>query len=190
MEPFETIEHRHHTIKLYQDEMQDEGPRDWDNLAEMTAYHPHYILGDQKDRDKDDLIALVEREDVYSLPLYLYDHSGLWMGTSRGGWPFSCPWDTSHVGYIWVTKEQVRQEYGVKRISAKLRDKVFELMRGEVSVYNQFISGEVYGFVIEDENGDHVDSCWGFYGDPAESIVPEAMSFIDSITKEQVGLIY
>lgn len=29
--------------------------------------------------------------------------------------------------------------------------------------WNQYLSGDVYGYVIE-HNGEHVDSCWGFYG--------------------------
>ena len=39
-----------------------------------------------------------------------------------------------------------------------------EAIRGEVAEYDQYLTGQVYGYVIEDEDGDHVDSCWGFIG--------------------------
>jgi hypothetical protein len=37
-----------------------------------------------------------------------------------------------------------------------------------VSVYDDYLTGNVYGFIVEERNGDdweEVDSCWGFYGD-------------------------
>jgi hypothetical protein len=134
----------------------------------------------------EDLTELIERPDVISRPLYLYDHSGITMQTR----PFSCPWDSGQVGYIWVTKEEVRKEYSVKRISPKLLDRVISYLVAEVEVYDQHLRGEVYGFVIEDEEGEHIDSCWGYYGDPEKYIVPEAKGIVDHITQEQVGLIY
>lgn len=36
-------------------------------------------------------------------------------------------------------------------------------MVGEVQVYDYYICGDVYGFVIE-KDGEQIDSCWGFYG--------------------------
>jgi len=30
--------------------------------------------------------------------------------------------------------------------------------------YDQYLRCEVYGYIIEDEDGNHVDSCWGYYG--------------------------
>ena len=37
-------------------------------------------------------------------------------------------------------------------------------LKDEVEVYDQYIRGDVYGFIIEDLQGNNVDSCWGFYG--------------------------
>lgn len=49
-----------------------------------------------------------------------------------------------------------------------------EMLEGEVEVYDQFLRGDVYGFVVEkvkgceccgNEETEHIDSCWGFFGD-------------------------
>lgn len=144
-----------------------ESPREWDNLGTMVCWHRRYTLGDKIDgwageRGQYEFQQWVDKsgEVALCLPLYLYDHSGITMNTSG----FSCPWDSGQVGWIYVSRAKLRQEYGKKRISKK----VLELARGvlvsEVKVYDQFLTGDVYGFVIEDSEGEHLDSCWGFYG--------------------------
>lgn len=34
----------------------------------------------------------------------------------------------------------------------------------EIEEYAAWATGDTWGYVIEDENGDELDSCWGFYG--------------------------
>lgn len=46
-----------------------------------------------------------------------------------------------------------------------VREEALRQMRGELDEYVKWIKGEVYGFVIEDESGDELDSCWGFIGE-------------------------
>ena len=97
---------------------------------------------------------------IFVLDLYLYDHSGITINTTG----FTCPWDSGQVGFIYVTKADVRKEWGVQRISSKLREQVFNSLRSEVEIYDQYLTGDVWYFSIEDENGGWVDSCGGFYG--------------------------
>lgn len=33
-----------------------------------------------------------------------------------------------------------------------------------IDEWNQYLSGDVYGFKLLDENQNEIDSCWGFYG--------------------------
>lgn len=169
-------------LKIYVDE-DSESPRNWDNLGTMVCWHSRYNLGDPHNyRDPDDFwFYLAEeisgstyrteqmtprqreeyvRKNAIILPLYLYDHSGLTMRT----YPFSCPWDSMQVGWIYVTKAKVREEYGVKRVTKKVRERVIAVLEAEVETYSQWLEGDVYGFVLEDTQGNHIDSCWGFYG--------------------------
>lgn len=105
------------------------------------------------------------------LPVYLYDHSGLAM--SVGG--FNCPWDSGQVGWVYVTLEDVRREYSCKHVTKAIRDKVIKVMTGEVQTYSEYLGGFVYGFIIEKPDGEHEDSCWGFYG-------------LDDVKKEATGI--
>lgn len=148
-----------------------ESPREWDNLGTMYCEHSRYTLGDKDAEDPRDL----NQGDFISLPLYLYDHSGLTINTTG----FSCPWDSGQVGVIFITLERIRKEYGVKRISKKMRERVIKYLIGEVETYDQYLTGDIYGFSIEEikkctkckeEHTEHIDSCWGFYGsDPKEN---------------------
>lgn len=163
-QPIREEEYKGYTIKVYQDE---DGPNprlDYDNFGTMVCFHPRYDLGDNDHgMSKEDLIEHVKRKDVLSIPCFLLDHSGLWMRTGRfaedpGGW------DTSFVGYIFVNFETIRKEWPVKRITKKIKEKAYEMLRNEVREYSSYLEGDTFGYVIEDPFGDEVDACWGFIG--------------------------
>ena len=44
------------------------------------------------------------------------------------------------------------------------RERAVKILEGEIEEYSSWATGDCYGYVIEDENGDELDSCWGFYG--------------------------
>ena len=148
-----------YTVKIEHDDCL-ESPREWDNLGTMACFHRRYNLGDEHDLSIEEVQEIYASDKYISLPLYLYDHSGITMNTTG----FSCPWDSGQVGIIFVSKEDVRKEWSVKRISKKLEAKILDNLRGEVETYDQYLTGDVWGYVIEDEDGEHIDSCWGFYG--------------------------
>lgn len=180
--------YRGHTIKIIPD-CDPESPRDYDNLGTMTCWHRRYQLGDQHsfddprdflidlcglDRDNEltmtDLFQRAERQAVI-LPLFLYDHSGLVMNTTG----YHCPWDSGQVGYAHASLADIRKEYSVTRVSAKLRQKVTDVLRQEVATFSDYISGNVYGYVVE-RDGEEIDACWGFIGDSDGYVLQEARS--------------
>ena len=210
MEPVEIIDYKEYKIKIMPDDLQDESPRDWENLGKMICFHSRYNLGDKHTyKTPDDFIydlaIEIFNEDkvdadyqwrlsgkefidkylpklekyIFILPLYLYDHSGLTISTSS----FSCPWDSGQIGWIYVKKEHIRKEWGVKRISPKLRGKSMDNLKGEVECYDQFLRGEIYGYVIF-HNDEDVGSCWGFYGDPEDYLVSEAKAEVDALIEK------
>ena len=166
-----------------------ESPREWDNLGKMICFHGRYDLGDKHDYRSNDYSGWNEqRKDIEKkenvcvmLPLYLYDHSVITMNTTG----FSCRWDSGQVGWIVVSKEQVRKEYGVKRINKKLIEKVTNILENEVKIYDQYLTGDVYGYRIYKitecelghEHKEEVDSCWGFYGE--DECMTEAEGIVD-----------
>lgn len=156
-----------YTIEIDTDE-EPENPRSWDNLGVMVCFHRRHSLGDKHSYDSSDFgswaeleAEIVKNEDVaVMLPLYLYDHSGITMSTR----PFGDPWDSGQVGVIFITRAQVINEYGWQRLNKTRLAKLAEYLTAEVKEYDQFLTGDVYGYTITDSSGDHVDSCWGFYG--------------------------
>lgn len=147
-----TNSYKDYSITIVQDE-DAENPRDMDNLGTMYCKHKDYTLGD---KDADPIGATFKG---VQLPLYLYDHSGITMNTSG----FNCPWDSAQVGYIYISDEKIKKEYNVERISKKLRDRIITYLTSEVKTYDQYLTGDIYGYQIE-LNDDHIDSCYGFFG--------------------------
>lgn len=183
--------YRGFNIFVEQDDCGDNGPRDWSNLGTMACWHGSYILGDTGGTRRklqkgvpyfptpDDFTDWVRHKNAVILPLYLYDHSGIGMSTDNSRYPFNCPWDAGQVGWIYVLHWQIAKEYGnaSKENIAKAR----RCLLGEVETYNQFISGQVYGYIVEDHSGEHLDSCWGYYGydHTASGLLEAAHSYID-----------
>ena len=127
--------------------------------ARMICWHPRYDLGDNHDyTDPAAFHGEVDFDACVVLPIFLYDHSGITIRTA----PFDCPWDSGQVGWIYCDAERLREDFGGNRDRAK------EALQAEVDTYDHYLTGAVYGFIVEEFNGndwEHVDSCWGFYGD-------------------------
>ena len=168
-------------IRIEQD-LDPESPRQWDNLGEIIAFHRRYNLGDKHDIDSGNFDGWDEMEDYLRrhyavvLPLYLYDHSALTISTR----PFSCPWDSGQVGFIVSSRDKILAEYGGKRLTKKTLELVEQVLEGEIRTYDQYLTGDVWGYVIEDEEGNLVDSCWGFFGrEYAESEAEAAAKYYE-----------
>ena len=149
-------------IEIYQD-TDPQSPRDWDNLGTMYCFHNRYQLGDRHGYCIQEVNDLIKRKDVISIPLYLYDHSGISMSTGRQ-WPFNCPWDSGQVGYLFARYEDIRKNWNVKHVTKKLIEQTLEMLENEVKVYNDYLIGNVYGYIVK-RNESQVDSCWGYIGD-------------------------
>lgn len=175
--------YKEYKIKILYDDFP-EDPRTWDNLGKMVCFHKRYTLGDKHSFDIQEAKNFFKEENknIIFLPLYLYDHSGITMNTTG----FSCPWDSGQVGFIYSTKEEIKKEYSVSKISNKLKTKVYEILKNEVEIYDMYIRGEVFGFKIE-KDGEEIDSCWGYFGYDSikNQILPECKNYIDSLEKEE-----
>jgi hypothetical protein len=188
----DTIEYKGHKIKVYYDECAgDLNPRAEDyNFGNMVCYHSRYNLGDQLCKENfpepEDFIKWMKSQgkEVISLPIFLYDHSGICMNTSG----YSCPWDSGQVGWIYVTRKEAREEMMVSRITQKQKDKIIEWLKGEVEYYSQYIQGNVYYYDACDENDDSIDCCSGFIGDDLETngLLEQAREAIDYNIEKRV----
>ena len=179
------IAHNGHTIKIYRDE-DAESPREWDNLGIIYSNHRRWnpdgkgindlireVGGNiYEDTIPFDLIAKTH----YFLKVWMYDHSGQTIKVADHN-PFNDPWDSGLAGVIAVSKEKAKKEYGYKRACKSLEKRVAICLTGEIKTFDQFMQGDVWGYTVEDENGNETDSCWGYY-DIAEAVL-EAQDIID-----------
>jgi hypothetical protein len=170
-----------------------ESPREWDSLGTMVCFHRRYNLGDKHDYRHSDYDgweemekAIIKNENAgVILPLYLYDHSGITISTTG----FSCDWDSGQIGFIFISKEKMLKEYGGKIVTKKLKERVEKYLVGQVETYDQYLTGDVYGYRIYEvctcdhghEHREEIDSCWGYYGE--DSCMEEADSIVNSLIK-------
>jgi len=149
-----------HRVKVCVDDMPINPRKDYDNFGTMACWHRRYDLGDVQPRQlPDEYIADLPNGSLI-LPLFLIDHSGL---SIRCGKDFSdCDpqgWDSGQVGIIHASPEDIAKEFGA---GADATDKARKLLATEVETFDAYLQGDCYGFVIEDADGNHVDSCYGF----------------------------
>lgn len=202
---YTSVEIGNRTLTVYYDP-DPRCPREWDNFGTIAAFHRDYALGDIQDlRDvideldqskwsdakiddfyySDDLGMVVkemEKQGYTVLPVYMYDHSGITLSTS----PFSCRWDSGLLGIIFVSRETVLKEFGWKRITKERRERIVNILESEIKTYDQYVTGEIFGFVIE-EDGNGLDSCWGFYNlaDMEDHISSEHQDLFEELKKRE-----
>jgi len=167
-----------------------ENPREYcEHSDHMICFHRKYNIGDKHNMDMEELEKIIKRKDVISLPVYLYDHSGLTINTTG----FSCRWDSGQIGYIYMEKKDIFEVYGKKKIlTKKLKEKACDYMRASIKEYDQYLTGDVYGYRVEDESGSVVGSCWGFYSESEYCLtegIAEAQSCIKHDIKHHVELV-
>jgi len=194
-------------IKTFND-ADPQNPREDTTLGKMATYHREYILSDKEYSCSEEMIqdilsdAGVETEkaaiqaqkminDIFSIykqlkdlkeialifPLYLLDHSGLSMATHR-----QSQWDSSYIGFLYITKERICEEYNVKRISKKLLNKVSDILVNEVVMFDKYLTGAVHGYKITNKNDEFVDSCFNYFDEDA--MLCDAKDFIDNHIKQ------
>ena len=190
-------EYKGYTIKIEPDEDAQNPRTDRDNLGKIICFHKQYELGDKHNYRSDDFTdweelrkQLVKDGAVVIAPLYLYDHSGLRIkiGSFQGLLPQGhAEFDSGQVGFIVAFAKDIKTEFpNVKKISQKIKDHVGVILEQEVSTYDQYLSGDVWGYRIENDKVDQIEdivdwSCWGFYG--YDYCLEEAKNAVDTIEK-------
>jgi len=149
---------------LIQEECPD-SPRFDDNLGTMVCFHRRYDLGDKHDYKRDNYNSWAEvltaiKEDNNNdisiiLPLYLYDHSGISIKTFPHG--YHGGWDCGQVGYMFITKEKIKEEYG--EVTEKTIATAKKVLIAELKIYDMYIQGEVYTCIREqyDDKKNHLE---------------------------------
>ena len=170
MEYIQECTKRNEKLQIVQDDIC-EDPRNWDNLTIIaTLEQNHSTIGDFQFKSSDELNEFVkDQEGIYSMPLYIYDHSGisLYCGNDTIPYPFNDQWDAGWIGMVFTTKKRLE---GMEKTP---RSKIIDLMKSELETYSHYLNGNVYGYRLlkwsqckscDQELDQEVDSCYGFYG--------------------------
>jgi hypothetical protein len=170
MEYIQECTKRNEKLQIVQDDIC-EDPRNWDNLTIIaTLEQNHSTIGDFQFKSSDELNEFVkDQEGIYSMPLYIYDHSGisLYCGNDTIPYPFNDQWDAGCIGMVFTTKKRLE---GMEKTP---RSKIIDLMKSELETYSHYLNGNVYGYRLlkwsqckscDQELDQEVDSCYGFYG--------------------------
>jgi hypothetical protein len=188
MNAIETISYKGHEIGIYYDECA-ESPREWDNLStiysDSRSYKPDQLdiddlmnkIGISEFSGFDDLLKRM-KHDYIAYRVCIVDHSCVALSLNR---PVPNPYmgfDSGTFGIIAVSKDKVRREYGVKRITNKIREKVESAFKAELDSLEKYMNGEVYGYMVDGGDG---DSCWGYYS--MDHAIEDAKSIIDCETE-------
>jgi len=180
----ETEIYKNHTITIEYDE-NPESPRTWDNLCEIHHWHSKYDLGDIYHTDTEsveEMLAKAKRQGDVVMALHCYEHGGITISLNsfygklpQGHYEF----DSGQVGFVVIRRKKMLEEFNKKTFTAKLKKRAREIAEAEVEIFDAYLRGNIYGYIIDDDG----DSCWGYYS--IEDAMEEAKSTIDYIVKQE-----
>jgi hypothetical protein len=155
-DPFDTM------IRLIQNKDKDFDPDDEKYDDDVNG---HGVLRQEVQR-------LMEKYYVV-VPVFMYEHSGISLSTE----PFSCPWDSGQLGFIFADKADRLLENKATEWTDDLQKHTVGLLQSEIDILDQYVQGQVYGFICEETEEEdpgetgwkYSDECYGFYGDDPRS---------------------
>ena len=161
-------------------------PREWDNLGTIliAPSKSHWIaspddivdtsihLGNNPyehwDNIRREQLKLKKSEIAIGHVITKYEHGAI--SLSLG---YKSGWDYGVVGFVYVTKEQVRKCYGVTRITKSVIARAESCLQSELNMLTSWLNGECYGWQIKEytptddgldwEEVDTLDACWGYF---------------------------
>ena len=163
-------------------------PRECDNLGTIliAARLSHWIANANRDSAVDTSIPfgnspyehwenlrheqlnLKKSEIAIAYPITKYEHGeiSLSLGYKQG-------WDYCVIGFIYITKETLRKEYGVDRITKSIIERAKNCLQSELDMLTAWLNGDCYGWRVEEyaltDDGldwkgvDVLDACWGYF---------------------------
>jgi hypothetical protein len=160
-QPIEEFKAHGLVVKMYQDENPPDPRTDWDNLGRILYYRGsgRYKLGDETATIEEMQEIIADKKQFIALPVYTLIHSGIAMKTTD----FGDPWDSGQSGIIYTWVNKALKAFLRKKMTPKLRERVKATLRAEVKTFGEYLNGEVYGYSVEDEDGDVLDALWGIF---------------------------
>jgi len=156
----ETIFYKGHKIDIFYDEDYNDTPNDWDDSRLLIYDHRDFTI-EVKGFDAQEIFEHWSsghktfpsgKRRYWLFPVYAYIHSGVSLSLSRG----YDRWDTSFKGFMLIERN-IR--------TCNTHDVAREQAEQTLKTWNEILTGQVYGYVVTDSEGNELDSCWGYIGD-------------------------
>lgn len=176
-------------VQIKQDRCPENPRTTFDHIGTMLSVENDWVIGDEDGGDEifSDIDLARERveylkahpDEYLILPVYMYEHSGQTISLT----PFNDPWDSGCCGYIYGTKASALKELAADETNWK--EKLTKALEGEVKEYDQYITGNIYGCVVNavqevrhtvvdtgetwsTSENNFIESCYGFFGEDHE----------------------
>lgn len=134
----------------------DDSPEDPCAMGEWTvhSFSPrHNAYKDPQSFDFDAMRPQFEEGSAFMLSYFEHGQCQ-WSLQDEGA---DCPWDS-------VSKAGILVWQGKPEDMPGTLEERREWARGFLKTYTDWCNGEVYGYALTDEAGEHVDGCSGYYG--------------------------
>jgi hypothetical protein len=186
----EEYTYKGHNIRIFESEVSDESPREYDPLGTMLTFHRNVNWTDHeaeginpKDFEGWEELKqhLIKRHKaVVCLPIYLLDRSGHSISVK----PFvGHSMDSGQLGFIYVTRQGMLKHQNFKRLTKKLIDEAEQQLIGEVETLDQWMRGEAYGFVIDPQEDDDEEGLHEEYGSAYYDVEEAKIVATDSVDR-------
>lgn len=170
----------HATVRILHDDAAGEAPYAGDDGVRIVMLHRRYsdpaegACGDTPE----DVAAWCEANaaEWFTIPLFMYEHSGrVWrVGESN---PFGDRWDSGRVGIVALRRVDWRRPKIAGDHESDYRDatedELAESAASVIATWGDWAEGNVWGYVVDLPDEEHVDSCWGFIGDSDDAYLIE-----------------
>jgi len=177
----DTLEHRRDGISnrlvigIHHDPDCENPLEEWDGQWALYSFHrDHSSTGSDLDKwveDDKPTIALRKKLSVgLAFVLDYYEHGGF-MWSLAGSGP-QCQFDTANGAGILVW-ENKPSDMGAKDFLSRRKD-----AQSALDTYNAWGNGQCYGFSIETDEGEHLDSCFGHIGPDMEYMFDEIRAIV------------
>lgn len=129
----------------------------------------------------------IKKADIaISYPITKYEHGEIFLqlGHKSG-------WDYCALGFVYITKAQLREWYGTKRITPKIIERANARLQAELDMLTAWLNGECYGWCVKEyalshdglgwEEIDILDSCYGYFDQ--EQAAADMLNQLNQLTK-------
>ena len=138
-------------IKIERDELAGNPRNEWDNLSTFySVKSSRYMTGGKND------IEFSHREDLEEAIKELRKERAVIVEFSH-----NCGDQYAVVEESQLQKEYIDYGYSMRKAKYHAR----RCAEGDIETYKAWAEGDVYGYIVEDEDGERVDSRWGYYGE-------------------------